>query len=111
MGLVGPRLGDFPVLAELTVEIAARRGQGEGAAGREDVKERFFLHRIHVDGAGVAIDERVIAAVHVLTHAAVSPFTRSHLAKSGTELTPNIAPGELGEKRRRLSAEEAFLQA
>jgi hypothetical protein len=111
MGLVGPRLGDLPILAELAVEVAARRGQGEGATGGEEVEERFFLHRIHVDGAGVAIDERIIAAVHVLTNAAVSPFTRSHLAKSRTKLTANIAPGELGEKWRRLSAKIAFLQA
>jgi len=109
MGVVWPRLGDLPVLTKLAVEIAASRGQGEGAAGGEDVEERLFLHGIHVNGAGVAIDERVKAAVDIFTNAAVSPFTRTHLAKSGTEFTPNIPPGELGEKRRGLAAKVAFL--
>jgi hypothetical protein len=57
MGVVGPRLGDLPILTELAVEIAPCRGEGEGAAGRKDVEERLFLHGVHMKGAGVAIDE------------------------------------------------------
>jgi hypothetical protein len=110
MGVVRPRLGDLPVLTELAVEIAPCCGKGEGAAGGEDVEKRLFLHRIHVNGAGVAIDERVIAAVDILTNAAVSPFTRTHLAEAGTEFAPNVAPGQSGEKRRGLAAKVAFLQ-
>jgi hypothetical protein len=111
MGVVWPSLRDLPVLTELAVEITSCRGKGEGATGRKNVEKRLFLHGIHVNGAGVAVDERVIAAVDIFPNAAMSPFTSSYLAQSGTEFAPNVPPGQLGEKRRGLAAEVAFLKA
>jgi hypothetical protein len=98
MGVVGPRLGDLPVLTELAVEITSGRREGEGAAGGKDVKERLLLDGVDVDGARVAINERVIEAIYIFTNAAVSPFAWTHLAEARTEFTPDMPPGKLSEK-------------
>jgi hypothetical protein len=47
------------------------------------VEEGFLLHRVHVDGAGVAVNQGIIDALAVLPDAAFPPFAVLDLAIPG----------------------------
>ena len=65
--LLGPDLGDLPVLAELAVDVAARRGERKGVRSRAGRwKKGFFSIGIDVERAGLAVDQRVIGSAVVL---------------------------------------------
>src|SRR5208282_788150 len=70
--LFGPRLGDVPVLAELAVDVAAGRGDGEGGCAGQVVEERLLLNRIDMGGADAGVDEGVVRSLAVFARAAVA---------------------------------------
>jgi hypothetical protein len=92
-GLLRRGLGDLPVLAELAMEVAAGSSDGEGTAGRQDMKKGLLLNRIQMDGTGVAIDQAVINPLAVFPNPALAPVSRGDPAESGTEgaLNPALA--------------------
>ena len=70
------QLGDLPVLAEGTAEVAPRGGDGIGTAARLKMKERLLLDRVDVLRDRPLIDQRHQRPIPVLTHA-----TRAQLAR------------------------------
>ncbi len=92
---MGFDLGNFPVLAVQTTEIAARGGQGKGFYARFKMKERFFFDGIGVDRTGIAVSQAVELAVHVdpgSTDAAISGCQKTEV---GTDLTDDLAAIQL----------------
>ena len=85
LDLFGPALGNFPILAETAAEVAAGRGQGIGLAAGMVMEQRFFFDRVDMHGARLAVNQGIINAVTVFTHAAAAPFQVGHLAFMGAE--------------------------
>src|SRR5262249_36991307 len=89
-GLVGEaiplaRLGDIPVLAELTAEIAA--GRPERKHGRPGIKvvERLFLDRIDTEAGGAPVGGQHHLPTDVLPHEAESPLPLVQLTRARAE--------------------------
>jgi len=79
-------LGDLPVLAEFAAQVAPGTGEGEGAGFGVEVEKRFFLHRVHVHGAGEVIAERAEPAGKIFPRPAKAGRTVPDRAASGAEL-------------------------
>ena len=94
IGLLGPGLGNFPVLAELAVQVTAGGGDGIGAGAGEDVKERFFFNGIDMHGGGVAVGQGDIFAAPVFPDAAFAPVAVHDLALPGAEIAADVAVGQ-----------------
>ena len=109
VGLFRPGLGDFPILAELAVQVAARGGDGKREAPGQDVEEGFFFNGVQVDGAGVAVHQAVIFALPVLPDAAFPPVSGQNLAVPGTELALHQALVHLAVEGGRMGRHEAVL--
>ena len=84
--LLGARLRDVPVLAELAVHVAAGGGDGEGRGAGQVVEERLLLNGIDVRGADARVDQRVVDAAAILAHAAVAALLVAHDALARAEL-------------------------
>jgi hypothetical protein len=63
--ILGIRLRNLPVLAVLTMKIAADGRYRKNTAARQKMKERFFFDRVDMDGAGIAIDDGSQHAVDI----------------------------------------------
>ena len=59
----------------------------------QEMEEGFLLHRVHVDGAGVAVNQAIINALAVLPDSAFPPLTVLDLTIPGTELALHLAFG------------------
>jgi hypothetical protein len=57
------------------------------------MEEGFLLHRVHVDGAGVAVNQGIIDAFAVLPDSTFPPLTLQDLTIPGTELALHLAFG------------------
>ena len=78
-------MGNLPILTEFAMQIASGRGDGKRAGGREKMIERFFLHRIHVNGTGIAVDQGMINPLPILPDLTIPSQARADLALTGTE--------------------------
>ena len=104
LDLLGPGLGDLPVLAEAAGETAPRRGHGVGQGPRQKMVERLFLDGVHVGRGDAGIDQALERPVAVFPDAAPSPLPRRDDALVGTEaaldrapLDPNPVPSRYAE--------------
>jgi hypothetical protein len=59
------RLTDLPILAKDTLKIAPGGGNGKCPAAGEEMKQRFFLYRIVIDGTKFVVIKRVQNAVDI----------------------------------------------
>ncbi len=84
-GLLRHRLGNFPILAELTIEVAPRGGNGKGAGPWEDVEEGFLLDGVYVYRTWIPVAEAVELSLPVLPHLAVASPSWGNLALPWTE--------------------------
>ena len=109
VGLFRPGLGDFPILAELAVQVAAGGGDGKRLAPGQDVEEGFFFNGVQVDGAGVAVHQAVIFALPVLPDAAFPPVSGQNLAVPGAELALHQALVQLAGEGGRMGRNQAVL--
>jgi hypothetical protein len=58
------------------------------------VQEGLLLHRVHVDRAGVAVNQGIVKALAVLPDPALAPVAVRDLAVPGAELALHHALGE-----------------
>ncbi len=96
ISLLGPGLGNFPVLAEFAVQVTAGGGDGIGAGAGENVKERLLFDGIDMHGGGVAIGQGDIFAALVFPDAAFPPVAVHDFALPGAEIATDIAVGQKG---------------
>ena len=101
IGLLRPGLGDFPILAELAVQVAARGGDGKREAPGQEVKEGFLFNGVQVDGAGVAVHQAVIFALPGSPGRRIPPGLRAKPRSSGDRAGIAPGPGPAGGRRRR----------
>jgi hypothetical protein len=84
--ILGPELGNTPILAKAAFEVASGGGQRKGAGAGKVMKKRFFLDgigikkRFFLDGIGIertglGINQGVILPSAVLLVAACPPFS------------------------------------
>ena len=88
---MGFDLGNFPVLAVQTTEIAARGGQGKSLYARFKMKERFFFDGIGVDRTRIAVSQAVEFAVHVDSGSTDAAVSGSQKTEIGTYFTDDLA--------------------
>jgi hypothetical protein len=93
--LLGARLRDVPVLAELAVHVAARGGNREGVGSGQVVEERLLFDGIDVGRAHARVHQRVVDAAAILAHAAVAALLVAHYALARAELALDLAVGQL----------------
>ena len=74
LDLLRSRLGDLPVLAVLAVEVAARCGNGERRASRQEVEQGLLLDGVQVQRCGLAVAQRIVRPPTVLLVPAVPPL-------------------------------------
>jgi hypothetical protein len=82
LDLLGLLLGDFPVLAIQTPEIAARGGNGKDGSARMKVIERLLFNGIQVNRAGVPISQGIELAANIdlgPAYAAISRFQKTEI--------------------------------
>jgi hypothetical protein len=83
--ILGPDLGDFPVLAVEAAEIAPGRRNGKSSSGRQKMKQGFFLNRIHVGRTGIAVRQAVQGAIQVHPAPAHTAVPRQQPAAVGAQ--------------------------
>jgi hypothetical protein len=66
------------------MEVASGRGYGKRSAGREKMIKRFFFYRVHMDRAGITIDQGMINPLPVFPDLTVPSPPRPNLALAGT---------------------------
>ena len=89
--LLGPRLRDVPVLAELAVHVAAGGGNRESGCAGQVVEERLLLDGIDVRRAHARMHERVVDAAAILAHAAVAALLVAHHALARAQFALDLA--------------------
>jgi hypothetical protein len=72
------------------MEVTSHRGYGIGTAARHDVKERFFLDRIHMFGAELSVDQAIKRAATVFTHSADATGTVTDQAPEPAEAAADL---------------------
>ena len=73
--------------------------------------ERFLLYRVHVHGAGVAVDQAVIFPFPVLPDPAETPPAAGYDTLPGAKLALNFAVLQGDEMGREFRTEKALLSS
>ena len=89
--VLGPGLRDLPVLAVQAAQVAAGRGQRQNRLTGQKVVQRFLLHRVQVERAGVAVHQGVQLAFLDHPRAAEAPVALGQGAAVGAEQAADSA--------------------
>jgi len=79
------------ILALKTTEIAAYGRHGERAGSRQEVKERLFFDRIHMERDGAAIHKRIKNPLSILPDPTKAPLRGQDRASMVAEMTSNFS--------------------
>ncbi len=85
--------GDVPILAEFAAQITARGADGKNLRAGKEVRERFLLDGIDVNGVRVGIRQRVEYALFILTDKTKTGLTLADLAIARAEITAHALRG------------------
>jgi len=89
--VAGGKLGDLPVLAERTPEIAAHDGNGKGGGAGQEMVEGLFFDGVDVGGDQVAVGMGPQFPVPILAHAADAEPPARHPAAMIAEAALDVA--------------------
>src|SRR5262249_4925385 len=84
-------LGDRPVLAELTPQVAARRAEGQDARAGVEVVQRLLLDRVDAEPRPLAVSGQDHPAVRVLADEAEPPVAVLERAGARAEVADDAA--------------------
>lgn len=73
-------MGDFPILASWTVEVAPKGAQGEPLASREEMEERFDFNGRDTFRGDFSINQRIELPAHIFSSSTESRLPWSYLA-------------------------------
>ena len=73
-------MGNFPILASRTPEVAPKRAQGEPLASREEMKERLDFNGRDPYGGNLAVNYGVELPVHIFSSSTESRLPWCYLA-------------------------------
>ena len=90
-GIDFPRLGDFPVLAELAPQVAARRAEGKHRTSRIEMIQRLLFDRIDAEARTAAVGRRDHLPVEILADEAESPLALGQRAAPRAKIANDLA--------------------